>query len=243
MNTKVIGHRGAAGLELENTATSIKRALSLGVDAVEIDVRITADGKLVLCHDADLERVAGDTRKVSQLTLKDIKSIKLHDGSNVLTLSEALKIIGQAPVIIELKDNDSAHALLRTLTKFPKIKATIVSFKLNELMLVRSLDPELKLFILEHTKPLETIQLASVLKLDGIGLNYWLINPLTYWFAKRKNLQIYAYTVNSKFRAKFLSWLYPNIAICTDHPEWFIKKKKPLFRKARRANPKLTKQR
>ena len=56
---KIIGHRGAAGLALENTLPGIELARLLGVDAIEIDVRKTKDNQLILCHDADLKRVAG----------------------------------------------------------------------------------------------------------------------------------------------------------------------------------------
>src|SRR5574338_446009 len=135
MKTKIIGHRGAAGLELENTITSIQRAANMDVYAIEIDVRQTADGKLVVCHDGDLVRVANDLRRISQMTLKELRKIKLLDGSKIMTLSEALKVIGKTPVIIEIKDSGSTHAILRTLTKFPQAQVRIASFKVEELVL------------------------------------------------------------------------------------------------------------
>lgn len=221
---KIIGHRGAAGLELENTATSIERAAHLNVSAIEIDVRLTKDGKLAVFHDNDLIRLADDPRKIRDLTLKELQKIELADGSNILSLSEALRILGELPVIIELKDHNTARPALETLKKFSKANACLASFDLQELAFARSLDPDIFLYGLERTKPFESIHLARILKLDGVGLNYWLLNPLTYWYARRSGLDIYVYTVNDKFRAKFLSWLYPEIAICTDHPEWFVNK-------------------
>lgn len=77
MKRKIIGHRGAAGLELENTATSIKRALALNVPTIEIDLRLTKDEKLVVCHDSDLARVANDPRKIRKLTLNQLKKFRL----------------------------------------------------------------------------------------------------------------------------------------------------------------------
>lgn len=222
MKTKIIGHRGAAGLELENTVTSLKRASNMHVYAIEIDVRLTKDGKLVLCHDGDLLRVANDSRRISQLTLKELQAIPLLDGSKLLTLSQALRTIGDIPMIIEIKDNDSARAVLRTLAEFPEAKVRIASFKLAELSLIRSLDNDIFLYLLERTKPFESIQFARRMKLDGIGLNYWLLNPLTYWFAKRSALKMYVYTVNYRPLVRFLGWLYPDVAVCTDHPEWFV---------------------
>lgn len=224
MKRKIIGHRGAAGLELENTATSIERALNLDVSAIEIDLRLTKDDKLVVCHDSDLGRIANDPRKIRNLTLKELKEIQLIDGSKILSLPEALKIIGKTPVILELKDTESARLLLKDLKKFPNANVSVASFKLSELALLRNLAPTMYLYALELTKPFESIQLASMLDLDGIGLNFWLLNPLTYYYARRKKLAIYVFTLNRKFAARFISWLYPNVAICTDHPEWFIKK-------------------
>lgn len=187
MKRKIIGHRGAAGLELENTATSIKRALALNVPTIEIDLRLTKDEKLVVCHDSDLARVANDPRKIRKLTLNQLKKIPLIDGSRILSLPEALSIIDKTPVILELKDNDSARLLLKELKKFPNSLVTVASFKLGELVLLRNLAPALRLYALELTKPLESIQLASILGLDGIGLNFWLLNPLTYYLARRKS--------------------------------------------------------
>lgn len=224
MKRKIIGHRGAAGLELENTATSIERALSLDVSAIEIDLRLTKDDKLVLCHDSDLARIANNPRKVRNLTLTELKKIPLIDGSSILSLPEALKIIGNTPVILELKDTESARLLLKDLKKFPHAKVSVASYKLSELALLRSLAPNMTLYGLELTKPFEIIQLASRLKLNGVGLNFWLLNPLTYYFAKRHNLAIYVFTLNFKLAARFISWLYPDVAVCTDHPEWFLER-------------------
>lgn len=226
MKRKIIGHRGAAGLELENTATSIERALSLGVSLIEIDLRLTKDDKLVVCHDSDLARIANDPRKIKKLTLEQLQEIQLIDGSKILSLVEALTIIDKTPVILELKDQDSARLLLKDLKKFPEAKVSVASFKLNELALLRSLAPGLKLYGLELTKPFEIIQLANRLMLDGIGLNFWLLNPLTYYFARKNKLEIYVFTLNRKLASLFIAWLYPNVAVCTDHPEWFTRNSK-----------------
>jgi glycerophosphoryl diester phosphodiesterase len=52
----IMGHRGAAALEPENTLRSIERAMEIGVDAVEIDVRLSKDRKLVVIHDSTVDR-------------------------------------------------------------------------------------------------------------------------------------------------------------------------------------------
>lgn len=219
---KIIGHRGAAGTELENTLASLQTAIDIGVYAVEFDVRRTSDNRLVVCHDADLLRIANDKRKISELTLAEIQKIRLISGSNIPTLEEALALMGSKPVIIELKESGCTQMLLAVLAQFPSAKAHIASFKLNELAALRALAPNLKLYGLENTKPFDIIHFAKQLNLDGVGLNYWLLNPLTYWLCKRAKLSIYVYTVNHWFQAAFLSKLYPVIGICTDYPERFV---------------------
>lgn len=223
---QIIGHRGAAGLELENTAASFSRALHIGVQIVELDVRKTKDGHLVVCHDGDMERVAGDSRKISSLTLSAIQKVELLNGSHLLELSQALDMLKSIDVIIELKDPDCARRVLHILEKRDVSKISVASFKLPELAVIRGLHPTIRLYGLEQNHPMEILQLAKMLRLDGIGLNFWLLNPLTYFLCKRANLQMYVYTVNIKFLVRLLLWLYPKVAICTDHPEWFLTPKR-----------------
>lgn len=221
---KIIGHRGAAGLALENTLKSLELAVLLGVDAIELDVRKTADSQLVVVHDKDLSNISASNKQVRQLTLKQLQAITLNDGtSTVPTLQEALKIIGKTPVFIELKERNCLDILIKTLATFPNANITIASFKLDELVKLRKLQPTIAVYALERTNPFESIEFARQQKFTGIGLNFWLLNPLTYLLTKRYKLDMYVYTVNSKFIGKFIKIVYPKVAICTNHPEWFIK--------------------
>ncbi|MCK4605545.1 MAG: glycerophosphodiester phosphodiesterase, partial [Deltaproteobacteria bacterium] len=69
----IIGHRGAAALEPENTLLSIERAMDIGVDAVEIDVHLSKDKELVVIHDATVDRTTNGTGPVSSYTVQEIK--------------------------------------------------------------------------------------------------------------------------------------------------------------------------
>ena len=71
---RVIGHRGAAGRAPENTLAGLRRAKQLGCEAVEFDVRLTADGALVLCHDATLDRTTTGRGRVSALPLLSVRA-------------------------------------------------------------------------------------------------------------------------------------------------------------------------
>ena len=71
----VIAHRGGAGLAPENTLYAFERARDLGVDVIELDVRSTSDGSLVVFHDATVDRTTDGTGRVNEKTLEELKNL------------------------------------------------------------------------------------------------------------------------------------------------------------------------
>jgi glycerophosphoryl diester phosphodiesterase len=99
-----IGHRGAAGHVLENTLGSIEKAIELGVDYVEIDLRLTRDSHVAVLHDATVDRTTSGYGRIKDLTLAQVKRIKTKDGQHVPTLEEVLKFTdGRVGLMLELK--------------------------------------------------------------------------------------------------------------------------------------------
>lgn len=219
-----MGHRGAAGLALENTLDSFELAKILGVDSIELDIHISKDGKLMVIHDNDTYRVSNKRLSIKQSTSKQIQKVVLADKkSHVPTLEEVIKLTANVPLMIEIKSEGCIEALLGIINRHADRDITIASFKHSELRKLRKLAPNVKIYGLERTKPIEILQLARSLKLDGVGLNYWLLNPLTYWMSKRFGLGIYVYTINNRSIGNIIKSLYPNVTICTDYPEKFLR--------------------
>lgn len=220
----IIGHRGAAGLALENTMASFKKAIEIGVAALEFDVHVTKDGQFVVCHDDHLGRVSDTNIRIKDSTYAELGGVRLLDGSPIPLLTEVLDLARAhtVGVIVELKIQDHLEAFCTLLDAYPDLDLVVASFKHDALGLVRKLRPELRLFLTEAHRPVEVLQKAKAMKAQGIDLNYKLLNPLTYWLAQRWNLHIMAYTVNSLWAKRIISVLYPNVSICTDHPEYFI---------------------
>lgn len=75
----ILGHRGAPAEETENTVASVRRAVALGVDAVEIDVQLTADGEPAVVHDWSLERLAGSPLVVERAAWWELARLAVHD--------------------------------------------------------------------------------------------------------------------------------------------------------------------
>lgn len=219
--TRIIGHRGAAGLALENSTESIRAALRHDVDVVEFDIHRTRDNKLVVVHDKHTGRVSHRKVRINEKTLDELRGLPLKNGQPLPTLDMALDILGAKPVIIDIKDAGSAGELLLTLKRHPKANISFASFKHEELRLLRERRPDVPIYVLEHFSPVDIIHSASNLQARGIGLNKWLMNPLTYYLAQRYELELYVYTLNSRLMGRLFKKLYPAVDICTDHPERF----------------------
>ena len=95
----VVAHRGASLEQPENTIEAFEAAIDAGADAVEFDVRMTADGHAVVMHDPDVSRTTDGTGLVSEMMLKEIRKL------GVPTMEEALRCLaGRAAADIEIKN-------------------------------------------------------------------------------------------------------------------------------------------
>ena len=216
---KIIGHRGAASLAPENTISSIKKAIEVGVDGLEFDIRLTKDRRVVLCHDAELGRVSGDLRDVSQLNWDELKKIILRGDEHVPLLEDVLKIVGTTPVIIEIKDKQMVRLLLEVLDRFPHLKVTVASFKHDEIALLKQLRPHLPAYIASQASPFEIMQKARIIGADGVDISFWLLNPFTYWFARHLNLDLMVYTVDHLWLGLYMRVFYPKVLLTTNVPQ------------------------
>lgn len=220
--TKIVGHRGASGQELENTIKSFKLAKRMGVDAVELDVLTTRDGKVVVCHDDNLKRLSGKQLRISDLTYSQLAEIHLHNGETIPLLYDVLSIIEKIPVILDIKTDRHLPSLFSVLEEFPGMDFTIVTKIRHIIRECKTLRPDIPAFAQRHYSPLGLMKTIEKYGADGLNLNFFWLNPLTYRAARKKGLQIQVYTVNNVFVAQFIKKMYPGIWICTNHPDKFL---------------------
>ena len=103
MIAKIMGHRGAPADEPENTLRSFRRALAVGVAAVELDVQLTKDGRLAVIHDETLDRTTNGRGPVQDFTLAELKRLDAGRGEPVPSLEEVFDLVqGQAHLVVEL---------------------------------------------------------------------------------------------------------------------------------------------
>ncbi len=115
---QIIAHRGSSVDRPENTLASTLRAIEAGATAVEVDVRTTRDGRLVLSHDATLDRTTDGTGKIGEATLAEIRRLdagswfdKRFAAERVPTLDEVLVVCrGKIDVLLDLKETGDEYA-------------------------------------------------------------------------------------------------------------------------------------
>lgn len=101
----VVAHRGASAEAPENTLAAFELAVSRGADAVEFDVRLTADGVPVVLHDADLSRTTDTDGPVNGISLEELERVRTTGGHAVPTLDHVLRTLSdRVAVDIELKN-------------------------------------------------------------------------------------------------------------------------------------------
>ena len=141
----VIGHRGNCAHAPENTLESFRQAESLGVDAIEFDVRRTRDGVIVVFHDATVERTTGAKGSVADLTLAELQALDAGAtfttdggrtfpyrgrGIRVSTLEEVLRALPALPVLIEIKTADAAPGTRDVIERLgAEERCVVASFK------------------------------------------------------------------------------------------------------------------
>ena len=145
-----IGHRGAAGHAPENTLAAIQKGIALGVNSVEIDVRRTADGVLVVLHDATVNRTTNGKGRVDRMCLRDIKKLDAGDGEHIPTLEEVFKVVeGKTGLILELKIRGAAQQTAEAVREAGFRDSVIyASFLHDELQHVQTVDPDASLMVL-----------------------------------------------------------------------------------------------
>ena len=119
---KYIAHRGLHGGSIpENSTLAFKRALEYGY-AIELDVNITKDNKVIVFHDNTLFRMCGVNKKVRNCTFGYIKTLQLNNTKyKIPILKEVLKLInGKVPLIIELKNEGVSTRLEKNVLKIMK---------------------------------------------------------------------------------------------------------------------------
>lgn len=196
-----IGHRGSGAYETENTLESFRHALELGANAIELDVRKTKDGVLVVIHDDNLKKVFGLELPVNTATREELKKAT---GERIPTLDEALRFMGKRPekILVELKETGCEQEALVSIKKEQLMdRVIIVSFHEEALHAVREADPAIEtgLIYAGHKNPIRT---ALELKAQYLLPLYRFTHRKNIEDAHKRGLRVIVWTINTKEEIK-----------------------------------------
>lgn len=217
----IIGHRGCAGLAPENTVAAFRRAVGLGIDAVECDVHLTADDRLAVIHDARTDRTTGTPGRVAELTMDQLQALDAGGGQPVPELAEVLAVTTAAGchVIVELKaPGTPAPALAAVAAHGQRANTTFISFDLDLLAEVRQLDPTARTGALFSRPGPGAADQAVAVGAAVLDLHFAALTPQQLAGARAHGLAVWAWTPNSEAELRQALAARPD-GITTDFPD------------------------
>ena len=220
-----IGHRGAKGLEPENTLLSFQKAIEIGVDGIELDVRLTSDGELIVIHDETIDRTSNETGFVNQFSLREIKKFRIDSKHEIPTLLEVLELVNKKCFInIELKEIETAEKVVALIEDFVTNKNwnysdfLVSSFNWHAIQNVRFLNPDIPIGVLTESDLEMAFTFAKFLKASTIIPHYLLLNDPEIQEIQEAGIKIFAWTVNENDTIEKMKTLNIN-GIISDFPD------------------------
>lgn len=227
----IIAHRGASGEAPENTLSAFELALKQECDAIELDLHLSADGELIVCHDFTINRTTNGEGSIRELTLKELKKVdasyrfsEQYKGEQIPLLEEVFDLVPPHIMVnVEIKsdyDQQVQPKLLELMARKNRIDQVVVSsFNHKSLYQLKLLEPSIKVGLLyseavvHHWK----LQESFGMPLFSLHPGHNTIDDKDIALAVAHRIEIYPYTINSEeLLSKFINW---NVSgIITDYP-------------------------
>lgn len=222
---QLIAHRGASYEAPENTLAAFSKAIDARADGIELDVYALEDEWIVF-HDRYLERLTATPGRLQDLTLAQVRQLKVFGQQRVPTLLEALEHIqGRCMVNIELKGPGIVRGLSKNLAtavesfQFEPEQFLISSFNHHWLQAVKHNHPEQRIGALTAGCPLDYCAFASRLNAWSVHVDVDFITKEMVDDAHQRQLKIYVYTVDEAHDIAELKKLGVD-GIFTNHPSF-----------------------
>lgn len=176
--TRATAHRGDSSNLRENTLPAIRSAITAGADLVEVDVRLTKDGHVVVLHDTSLLRLWGMERNVSDVDYDVVRDLGTGQ-ERIPLLSEALDLFRGCPsrLLIDMEDAEPAAAAAGVVLA----SGVDVSWcgNLEGMRTIRALDPDARIWLPWNQRSAPPAELLEELKPEFVNAEYVLLSQAT----------------------------------------------------------------
>ena len=226
----VTAHKGFSKVAPENSLSAIRKAIEVGADFAEIDVQETSDGEIILNHDRDLMRVAGVPRRISEMTLAEVRAVDIgrkfspeFAGEKVPTLKEVIALArDRIKVQIELKFYDRDRKLAGDVARLVaaehfESQCVVSSLHYDGLQEARRVNPRLR------TAAIVTVSIGDIdrLEVDGLSVSAKHLSNRLIRTIRSRHKDLYAWTVDDpKTMVTLMERGVPNIV--TNRPDLLV---------------------
>jgi glycerophosphoryl diester phosphodiesterase len=200
MSALAVAHRGDPRGAVENTLEAIRLAQAAGADAIEVDLRLTADGVVVLHHDDDLSRLWGQPDLIADLTLEQLRA----RAPRVPTLAEALATV-ELPLLLDTGDFEVALAAHAELTRLAAVGMFCGSAE--AMAAVRERDEQITLFLSWYGAEPPSEEVLAAVRPQYFNPEHRFLSEVEVAAWHGRGIRVSCWTVDDAVRrAELLSW-------------------------------------
>ncbi len=217
-----VGHRGSRIANFtENTLSAFEYAIENKIGAIEVDLRLTQDGQIVIHHDETLERIYNKNLSIIGSTLAELKAASKGQKNSILTLNEFLEYIKDYPCFLEIKSSGIAEQLDAVTEDYSPNILAVLSFDKNILKTYKKNKGRYPtLFLASRKNFWYCYILAKKLGVKIIGLHTDIQKvPIIIRLIKLFGMQTYFYPINTQEQFDFFAKKHQADYICTDYAE------------------------
>jgi glycerophosphoryl diester phosphodiesterase len=236
----ILGHRGFCFKYPENTLVSFLAAAELGVDGVELDVRQTIDGQLVVMHDQTVDRTTNGTGLVRELTWEYLQGLDAGSWKSDKYIGERIPLLSQVfeslrdkcMMYWEMEDHVNVAAIVELIyTCGMERQVALTSFYVENLEAARKLAPEIPTAMITSEKLPDTtahIRKATELGVRVLDLYEGVLTPEVAKYAKQHSMPICGWIVNDEETAQRMVRLGID-RVTTDKPDVILNFRSSFF--------------
>lgn len=210
----ILAHRGASGYAPENTMAAFRLALELGSDGIELDLQLTKDGYVVICHDEELSRTTNGRGLIKDCTLDELRRFDAGSwyghsftGERIPTLEEFLELVCGSRLIVNLEIKNIPYyyggieqKIVQAIEQFGMLDRVIVSsFDHFALCKTAEINPDIKIGLLFASRLIDPWRYAARLPfaVHSMHPDYTFVDAEYIARCHEYGYAVYPYTVNS----------------------------------------------
>jgi glycerophosphoryl diester phosphodiesterase len=204
---KIIAHRGASFFEPENTFRAYRKAIEMGADFIEVDVRLSKDKEPVIMHDADVGRTTNGKGLVKDFNLEELKKldagyhhkneISAGPGEQVPTLEEVIKLVkNKIGLVVEIKEPGIEGSIIKKIEDSGLENTILTSFFHKSVKNVRKSSSNIDAGIIFVGEPVNVHKLAADAGANVIFPSYRYMTEELVKNAKNHGLTVYPWTID-----------------------------------------------